>query len=95
MGIAPDEVEIRGSWLMVNGRMTEDDVCHRIKAITENQLQHIGTTTGGWERLYRDKNDGRYWELTYSQSEMHGGGPMALFLISSAAIRTKYGVLVD
>jgi hypothetical protein len=52
MGISPDEVEIIGSWVMVNGRMTEDDASRRISSLIMTELQHVATTKDGWERLY-------------------------------------------
>jgi hypothetical protein len=53
MEINPDEVEIIGSWVMVNGRMTEDDQCHRITFLIDAKLQHVAAAKDGWEKLYR------------------------------------------
>jgi immunity protein 27 of polymorphic toxin system len=47
---------------------------------------------GCWSKLYLDPVDGGYWELTYPQSEMHGGGPPQLVHISADAAKIKYGV---
>ena len=91
MGIASNEVEIVGSWLMVNGQMTEDDASRRISSLIESELQHVATTQDGWEKLYRDPRDGRYRELTYPRSEMQGGGPQALILTSPEKASQKYG----
>jgi len=52
----------------------------------------IGGADGGWSRLYLDPVDGRYWELIYPQSEIHGGGPPRLAHISADAAKIKYGV---
>ena len=60
IGINPDEVEIIGSWVMVNGRMTEDDASHRISSFIKTELQRVATTKDGWEKLFRDPRDGRY-----------------------------------
>ena len=92
MGIAPNETEIIGSWVEVNHQMTEDDASRRITSLIETELQHIATTKDGWEKLYRDTDDGRYWELTYPYSEMHGGGPRALLLATPKKVQDKYGV---
>jgi YD repeat-containing protein len=56
--------EIIGSWVMVNGRMTEHDTSHRISSLIKTELQYIATTKDGWEKLYRDPRDGRLRELT-------------------------------
>ena len=37
---------------------------------------------GNWATLYRHKETGEYWELTYPQSEMQGGGPRRLRMVS-------------
>lgn len=59
MEINPNEVEIIGSWIMVNGRMTEDEACHRINLLIKTELQQVATTKDGWEKLYQDPRDGR------------------------------------
>ncbi len=73
------------------GRL-KDAVCRRIRILVEEHLQLIGGADGGWSRLYLDPADERYWELTYPQSEMHGGGPPQLVHISADAAKIKYGV---
>lgn len=95
MEISPDEVEIIGSWVMVNGRMTADETSHRIRSLIKTDLQHVATTKDGWEKLYLDAHDKRLWELTYPQGEMQGGGPQALLLISPEKAREKYEVSID
>jgi hypothetical protein len=45
-----------------------------------------------WETLYRDPNDGRYWERTYPHSDWHGGGPPCLTKITFDAAKEKYKV---
>jgi hypothetical protein len=94
MGITPNETEIIGSWMMVNGRMIEDDASRRINSLIETELQYVATTKDGWEKLYRDKQDGRHWELTYPNSEMQGGGPQALLLIGPDKAKEKYNVSI-
>ena len=95
MGISPDEVKIIGSWVMVNGRMIEDDTSQRISSLVKTELQHVATSKDGWEKLYRDPRDGRLWELTHPQSEMQGGGPQALLLTSPESAHEKYGVPIN
>jgi hypothetical protein len=95
MPIGPDEVEIIGSWVMVNGRLTEDDAARRITSLVETELKHIATTQDGWEKLYLDPQDGRFWELTYPRGEMQGGGPQALLLARPQKVQEKYGVSID
>lgn len=92
MEIGLNETEIIGSWVMVDGRMTEDDASRRITSLITTNLKHVATTKDGWEKLYQDRHDGRYWELTYPHSEMQGGGPQALLLASSEKVQEKYGI---
>ena len=95
MRISPDEAKIIGSWVMVNGRMIEDEASHRIDSLIKKELQHVATTKDGWEKLYRDPRDGRLWELTYPHSEMQGGGPPALLLASPEKIQEKYAFSIS
>lgn len=95
MSIGPHAIEIIGSWTLVNGRMTDDEASRRVRSLIETELLYVSTSRDGWEKLYRDARDGRYWELTYPHGEMEGGGPQALFAISSEAVRQKYDFNFD
>ena len=53
-------------------------------------MQKLGNDQSGWDVLYADPGTGKFWELTYSQSHLHGGGPRQLSEISSSAARVKY-----
>jgi len=50
----------------------------KIDALLSTELVRISTTDGGWRTLYRHRKTGSLWELSYPQSEMHGGGPRRL-----------------
>ncbi len=88
--IEQTEVEIAGSWAMKDGKMVEDDACQRIRALVATELQQVAISKDGWEKLYQDTKDGRYWEWFYPQSELHGGGPPALRVISAEDAKKKY-----
>ena len=47
---------------------------------------------GAWETLFRDPDDGRYWERVYPQGDLHGGGPPQLQVIDEAEAKRKYGI---
>jgi hypothetical protein len=81
-----------GRWVIQNGRPVADDVCKRIVALTKSHPEKIGPDGSGWNTLYRDPSDG-YWELSYPQSELHGGGPPELRCLTSEQARQKYGAL--
>jgi Immunity protein 27 len=83
-----------GQWVMVAGQPTKDDVCLRIEWLTSQCLKQISVSKhyGAWETLYQDPHDGRFWERTYPQGEMYGGGPPTLTAIPSADAKAKYEI---
>lgn len=86
------EVILSGSWIYQSQEMIEDNVCKRIKWLTNNHLQKIKDSPqwGGWETLYRDPDDGRYWERTYPHGEMQGGGAPQLRFLNDRDAKDKY-----
>lgn len=64
----------------------------RILWLVSRRLTHCGTYDGGWEQLYRDPRDGRYWELTFPHGSLHGGGARQLRALPPEVARTKYRV---
>jgi hypothetical protein len=90
--LEPSETDLTGEWVVVNGRVVGDAVTERIEWLTSNVLEKIGPSeeSGGWDVLYRDRNDGRYWELTRPKSQMHGGGPPRLTCISAEDARREF-----
>ncbi|HEX8151856.1 MAG TPA: Imm27 family immunity protein [Thermoanaerobaculia bacterium] len=89
--LGADETELVGSWLVKHGRTVNDDVANRIEWLTRGPLRRIATDASGWDTLFEDPGDGRLWERIYPASEMHGGGPPLLRVVSPEAARTKYG----
>ena len=78
--IEPHEHEIIGAWISEGKRIRGDEACERIQWLVKEVLQQVGVdkASGGWDKLFRDPADGRYWLLTYPSSAMQGGGPPAL-----------------
>jgi hypothetical protein len=60
---------------LVGNTVVGDETCRRIERLIKKHLVELGRDRFGWEVLYRDPNDGRFWELTYPHGEMHSGGP--------------------
>ena len=58
--------------------------------LKSNVLVKVATSDDGWTTLFKDPNDNRLWELTYSSSDSHGGGAPILNLVSLNEARTKY-----
>ncbi len=76
---------------MSEGKLVEDETCQRITKLVTAYLAKLGEDLSGWETLYRDPKDGRFWELTHPQSEMHGGGPPELRWVPPEVALQKYG----
>lgn len=90
--LKPNERKLVGVWQTIGNQVVGDDICDRIEQLTENYLEQVAADSSGWDILYKDPGDGRYWELIYPQSHLHGGGPPTLECISESLIREKYGV---
>jgi len=86
-----DETEIRGCWVETNGRLVKDANTERIEELTRDYLRELKRDASGWDVLYVDPNDGRYWELSYPDSSVSGGGPPSLKYLSRDDVRKKYG----
>ena len=89
--ITPNETEITGKWIMSQGHIEEDDTCKRITELVQGCLAELGHDESGWDTLYRDTNDGRFWEKIFPKSEVQGGGPPQLRCLSADEARRKYG----
>jgi hypothetical protein len=93
MKLNSNENELIGKWIVEGGRVRGDNTCERIQWLTSHHLRKIAINkqSGGWETLFQDPDDGRYWEQIYPQGEMHGGGPQALKWIPNEVAKAKYG----
>jgi hypothetical protein len=87
-----DELLITGKWIVIANGVQGDEACNRIHWLTSQYLREVATSllSGGWETLFVDPDDNRYWERTYPQGEMHGGGPPQLEVISPEIAKEKY-----
>jgi hypothetical protein len=90
--LRPSESFLRGAHVTVDGKVSRDSVSARIAHLIANELVKVATANGGWSMLFLDPTDGRYWEHSYPESEMHGGGPPALTHLDQDRARRKYGV---
>jgi Immunity protein 27 len=92
--IKPSQLEtvILGQWILKEGQIFRDPICLRIEDLISNYFLKIGDSqeSGEWETLFKDPNDGRLWERTFPNGELHGGGPPKLSIISEQTARIKY-----
>ncbi|MBI2285190.1 MAG: hypothetical protein HYU71_15875 [Bacteroidetes bacterium] len=93
MKLLSSETNLVGRWEFKDGKMLKDEVAKRIEFLIDKDLKKIKSDTSGWDILYLDENDGRYWELTYPESEMQGGGPQILTVMSENEAKAKYGLI--
>jgi len=93
MKIKPEETELLGKWIETDNGFQVDIVAQRINWLVSNFLIKIKTDESGWDILYKDPIDGRYWELFYPESGLYGGGPPALKIILKNEIVEKYNYI--
>jgi Immunity protein 27 len=97
MKLQSHETELIGKWIEEKGQVRNDAASERIAWLTSHYLRKLTVSKqwGGWETLFQDPDDGRYWEQTFPQSEMHGGGPPSLKCLSREEAKAKYGEKID
>ncbi len=88
--LKPTEDDLVGAWVVEGAQVHGDASCLRIEWLIRERLEPLGRDETGWNTLFRDARDGRLWELTYPQSDLHGGGPPRLSAIDSQAAEAKY-----
>ncbi|HVW96249.1 MAG TPA: Imm27 family immunity protein [Mucilaginibacter sp.] len=76
--LTPEDELIKGKWLFNGKEMSGDRNCKRIDWLINNRLVKVKSKDNGWTAVYIDPTDFRYWELTYPQGELQGGGPPML-----------------
>ncbi len=90
MEISSSENSIIEQWEFINNRMITNEQGKRIDWLVKNYLEIVSTDKSGWLVLYQDPKDKRYWELSYPNGEMQGGGPRQLKVVSEADAMSKY-----
>jgi hypothetical protein len=90
MNLQRDETEIIGSWKSEGARVVADSNITRIRWLIANSLEKIAV--GNWTVLYRDRIDGRFWQMYHPHGELQGGGPESLRLISAQDAANEYGL---
>jgi hypothetical protein len=85
------ETRLEGQWgFREDGCLIPDETCSRIEYLTQNVLKKLATDITGWQILYQDPVDYRYWELTYPHSDWQGGGPPLLQHIDIETANVRY-----
>jgi hypothetical protein len=87
MQLLENEIELKGAWHEEGSGVVANEVCVRIQWLVENSFKEIASLN--WETVYQDINDSRFWLLTYPQSNMHGGGPPSINIITNSQVKEK------
>jgi hypothetical protein len=90
--LGPDERQLTGAWDDAHEGVLGDEIDRRIFWLVRNRLRQRASANGGWDTLFIDPRDGRYWELTFPRGTLFGGGPRQLTHLSTAEAAEKYGV---
>jgi len=85
------ESALIGQWFTDGPRTAADETCRRIESLVATHLVELARSTEGWSTLFQDPADGRLWQRTYPQGDLHGGGPPSLLCVSLAQARVAYG----
>jgi len=93
--IQSNESKICGKWVSEDGKLVADVTTKRIYHLVEKELVEVARAEDGWSVLYLDKRDDRYWELSYPDSDQHGGGPPCLESLSRDVALAKYKLLTN
>lgn len=88
-----EEIILVGSWKMSGDKVVADEICKRIEILVDTYLRKVAIDKTGWEMLYQDPNDNRYWLLTYPNSDWQNGGPPTLKVITQIEMAEKVDVL--
>ena len=96
MSMKPDngENKLIGNWIEKNGSVSQDSVCERIQWLTDTFFEQVIVDADNWSALYKNPDDRNYWELTYPQSHMQGGGPPTLQRVSDDYARKQFNLKV-
>jgi hypothetical protein len=90
--LAPDEHRLDGAYVDTPDGTAGDEVDQRIFWLVRRRLRPCGTAHGGWDQLFIDPRDGRYWELTFPHGSLHGGGPRRLTHLAPDVAEARYGL---
>lgn len=83
MYLLPNETVLIGETYLVEGKVCKGSVFFRIEQLISASLIKIKTDESGWNSIYQDPNDSRYWELSFPESHLQGEGVPVLKCVDS------------
>lgn len=90
--LMPSETLLQGKWLVSDGEILADHASQRIEYLISSVLLFVAKDDSGWISVFRDPQDLRYWELSYPESQDHGGGAPMLRCIDDFEVTKKYSM---
>jgi len=88
--ISEKETLIECKWNVVEDQVKPNKACARIEWLISDILKLVKVDPAGWEKLYQDPKDNRFWLLFYPQAELHGGGPACLMEITLNEVELRF-----
>lgn len=78
--MTPSE-DLRDVWYSESGKMAARGDAAVIDDLLATKLEEIKVDPVNWIVIFRHRDTNQLWELSYPQSELHGGGPRRLRLL--------------
>jgi hypothetical protein len=69
---------LRETWLGDGAQVRAAGDHAEIERLLSTELKKIGEADDGWRLLFQRASDETFWELSYPQSGLQGGGPRLL-----------------
>jgi hypothetical protein len=86
-------VRLEGKWIFRNGKIVGDEAENRIWELVENHFVRVAERDSGWVVLFNDPTNDSFWELSFPEGELQGGGPAQLTKIERDQIQVLYADL--
>jgi hypothetical protein len=84
-------MDLQGKLILEGGQLVGDQTTRIIEHLVAFHLIRIAVRESGWAQLYYDPADGRYWERSFPDSHLHGGGAPTLKSITAEVAIELYG----
>ena len=72
------------------GRLVPDETEELIENLINSELTKVSVSIDGWSSLYVEEATKNYWDLSFHNSDTHGGGPRCLKRIEGDELASKY-----
>lgn len=90
IALRPEEELLTGHWVSSGDEIVGDETCNRIEQLVAGVLEKVASDSSGWDTLFQDPSDGRFWELYYPDSGAQGGGPPSIRHLEAKQVESKY-----